>query len=112
MFMILLLAACSSDDPGQEESIPEISEPWSEPEGPSIDPDNPPMVSLAGFESLEVGMNYREVVEIFGREGVLIGEQGSLGAVIQIYMWPGETGSASGVFQNGRLIEKTQFGLE
>lgn len=69
------------------------------------------------FDKIQNGMTYEEVVKIVGGEGHKISETGKPGApdhtVMYDYQGEGELGAnASLMFQGGKLINKSQFGLK
>lgn len=67
-------------------------------------------VTIEQFNKLENGMTEAQVFEILGGEGSLITESGSL----KMYNYAGENAisSASVTIQDGKLMSKTQVGLE
>lgn len=79
---------------------------------------NPPTISLDEFNAIQTGMTYQEVFDIVGSRGELLSET-DLGLGDQyysaMYMWEGEgsTGANANVmFQGGKVVSKSQFGLE
>lgn len=82
-------------------------------------PKNTKYITLAEFEAIKSGMTYEEVVEIVGGEGTLNSEA-DLGVGeeyrTQIYSWEGEgvfsSGNATVSFQGGKVVAKSQFGLD
>ena len=84
----------------------------AEPEAPS----NKPGISAEEFAQLRAGMSYSEVVSIIGSEGELMSENEMAGYRTQMYMWEGEgtfgVGNANALFQNGEMVQKSQFGLD
>lgn len=71
-------------------------------------------INAAEFMSLRLGMTYTEAVEIIGAEGQLLSENNIGGVYTAMYVWMGEAGNganANAMFQNGKLIQKAQFGL-
>lgn len=72
-------------------------------------------VTAAGFAALEVGMSYRTVVEILGREGEVVSSS-NIATVTVMYQWKADKGSRGGnmnaTFQDGKLAMKAQFGLK
>lgn len=72
-------------------------------------------ITLAEFNRLEMGMSYQQVVDIVGLDGTVMAETEIAGYKNVMVMWNGETGigaNANAMFQNGKLIQKAQFGLE
>ncbi len=72
-------------------------------------------VTMANFNRLETGMTYSQVVEILGKEGEELSSNDIAGYKTVMYKWDGEAGWGSNMnvmFQNGKLISKSQFGLK
>lgn len=72
-------------------------------------------ITLANFNRLRPGMNYGQVKDILGLAGTISAENNIAGYSAVLYSWmaPGNTGANMNVmFQNGRLIQKAQFGLK
>lgn len=78
---------------------------------------NNPKMSKKEFDSIKNGMSYEEVVNIIGGDGELLSETGTSGEQFHtmMYSWEGENGlgsNANATFQNGKLVNKAQFGLK
>lgn len=73
-------------------------------------------VTKANFEKIKTGMKYEEVVKILGKEGELISENELAGYKTSMYQWEGDEGdfgaNMNAMFQNGKLVSKSQFGLK
>lgn len=74
-------------------------------------------VTLERFNSIETGMTYAQVCEVFGTEGELISEVdiGGKEYKTQMYSWAGNGSLGANcncTFQGGALQSKAQFGLE
>ena len=75
------------------------------------------VVTKSEYDRIEHGMSYRDVVGIIGVEGEenASGELGGRGIGqirTVVYSWQNEDGSnMNAMFQNGRLVQKAQFGL-
>lgn len=80
------------------------AEPLSEPLG----------VTLAGYNKLQIGMSYDEVVRILGVDGVetFRSESGNLQMVSYSWRLERPFGSLLVIFRNGTLSSKSQFGLK
>ncbi|MDP6073779.1 MAG: DUF3862 domain-containing protein [Myxococcota bacterium] len=78
--------------------------------------DPPPIVTLAEFEQIEIGMSYREVVDILGEPGVVIAPPAEAGAreVETIrYVWQNsDVSNMKATFENGQLTGKAQLYLK
>ncbi|HKQ75200.1 MAG TPA: DUF3862 domain-containing protein [Blastocatellia bacterium] len=71
-------------------------------------------VTLAQYQRLQTGMTYHQVVGILVVEGVEI-SRSKIGDHITVkYKWEGDGPGAnlSATFQDGKLTQKTQFGLK
>ncbi|RDC59772.1 hypothetical protein HME9302_00967 [Alteripontixanthobacter maritimus] len=104
----LSLASCDAPDPVTSEA-PE-PEPVAEAE-----PVNAPGMSAAEFAELQTGMSYADAIAVIGSEGELLSENEIAGTHTVMYQWEGESGfgaNANAMFQDDKLIQKSQFGLE
>ena len=80
--------------------------------------DNNPTISLEEFNAIQTGMEYQEVFDIVGSRGTLMSES-DLGLgdkhYTAIFSWDGEGSigaNANVIFQGGKVVSKSQFGLE
>ncbi len=76
---------------------------------------NDPGISAAEFKAIATGMTQAEVTAIVGSPGEVISENELAGTRTVMVKWDGESGfgaNANAMFQNGKLIQKSQFGLE
>lgn len=72
-------------------------------------------VTLANFNQIKTGMKYDEVVKILGKEGEVISESEVAGYKTVMYKWDGSGGfgaNMNAMFQNGKLMSKSQLGLK
>ena len=80
--------------------------------------DPPPIVTLAEFEQTELGMSYREVVDILGDSGVAIvpspvSEGGDGDVEATNYVWQNsDFSNMRATFQNDQLAKKSQLYLK
>lgn len=80
---------------------------------------SPPIVTKSEFSQIQNGMSYREVVAIIGAEGeeltsnTIEGVPGLTDEIVTVmYMWGNADGAnMNAMFQNDKLIQKSQFGL-
>lgn len=71
-----------------------------------------PVVTLSEFQQIQPGMTYDQVAQIVGDPGSQFQSQEMMGIKSDTYMW--ENGGGPNMvcmFQNGKLINKTQVGL-
>jgi hypothetical protein len=76
---------------------------------------NDPGISAAEFKAIATGMTQAEVTAIVGSPGEVISENELAGIRTVMVKWDGESGfgaNANAMFQNGKLVQKSQFGLE
>jgi hypothetical protein len=74
--------------------------------------DSPPMVTLSEYERVSNGMTYTEVTAIIGASGQELSRSDIAGFSSVMYSWSNANGSnMNAMFQNGRLVNKAQFGL-
>ncbi|MBU4348185.1 DUF3862 domain-containing protein [Patescibacteria group bacterium] len=71
-------------------------------------------VSLDQFNRLQEGMSYQEVVAILGSPGELQSSQDLAGYKTVMYMWKGNSlmGNLTAIFQNDKMIQRSQFALQ
>jgi hypothetical protein len=70
-------------------------------------------VSLAQYQKLATGMSYAAARQALGCEGTEMSRSDAAGYATVMYTWNGSTlgGNMNAMFQNDRLINKSQFGL-
>jgi len=79
-----------------------------------------PVVTMASYSQIQNGMTYQQVVQIIGHPGTesssnhMDGVPGVMASVDTVmYQWVNPGGSnMNAMFQNNKLIEKAQFGLQ
>jgi len=72
----------------------------------------PPVVTKAEYDRIEEGMTYEDVEETIGTPGEELSRSNIVGYSTAIYGWANPNGSnMNAMFQNGRLVNKAQFGL-
>lgn len=70
-------------------------------------------VTMANFNRLKTGMRYAEAVKILGSEGEVMSENEIAGHHTIMYKWDSSgLGNMNAMFQNGKLVQKAQFGLK
>lgn len=80
-------------------------------------PPKPEGITLAKFNQLREGMTYDQVVQVLGAEGTIMSEnafgQGQFRIHTVMYMWdgPGFMANMNCMFQNDRLMSRSQLGL-
>ena len=77
---------------------------------------NPPTITKAEYDQLEVGMSYKQVVDIIGGEPAEQTESTSTSGTILTCTWyGGESGAQQGIcyvmFADGKVYQKVQEGL-
>ena len=94
-------------------SAPQQAEASAAPAAPP-EPVNDPGISASEFAQLRTGMTHAEAEAIVGSPGELMSENEIAGIRTFMVQWEGESGmgaNANAMFQNGKLIQKAQFGL-
>jgi hypothetical protein len=72
----------------------------------------PPTITRAKYESIQEGMSYAEVCAIIGEPGEELSRSDIAGYATVMYSWKNSNGSnMNAMFQNGKLVNKAQFGL-
>lgn len=91
----------------------EINRIVKDPFGPSsMGRSEPPVVTLAEYEQVREGMTYEQVRDIIGASGQELSRSDIAGYTTVMYSWSNSNGSnMNAMFQNGRLVNKAQFGL-
>lgn len=71
-------------------------------------------VTMTQFEELQTGMSYEQACKVLGAEGEVITSNDLMGIKTVMYKWNGTTltGNMNAMFQNDKLIQKSQFGLQ
>lgn len=118
------------ETPAEEETPPEQAEPAPEtepapqpaPEPQTTEEASPPeesspqddgRVTMAEYKQIETGMSYAEVRKIIGSEGEEMSRNEIGGNVTVMYQWVNPFGSnMNAIFQNGGLVQKSQFNLD
>jgi hypothetical protein len=73
---------------------------------------SPPVVALAKYNAIREGMSYQEVTSIIGVQGQELSRSDLAEYTTVMYSWSNSNGSnMNAMFQNGRLVNKAQFGL-
>ncbi|PGB21675.1 hypothetical protein COM06_30045 [Bacillus toyonensis] len=108
-------APAAKEEPKKEEVKKE--EPKKEEPKKEEAPKNKPGISKAEFDQIQNGMSYDEVKAIIGSDGEVLSETGQAGDQFHtiMYKWDGEKGfgaNANFMFQDGKLQNKSQFGLK
>lgn len=70
-------------------------------------------VTMAQYNQLSDGMSYEQAVKILGSKGQEMSRNNLAGITTVMYMWEGRSAGANmnAMFQNGKLVQKAQFGL-
>lgn len=80
---------------------------------PTPEPVKKSGVTMENFNKIKTGMRYADVVEILGQEGEVISESEVAGINTIMYQWSGGMlSNMNAMFQNGKLVNKAQFGLK
>ncbi len=92
--------------------------PPNESEKPPADPVKPklskpaPSITKAKYRKIQNGMTYDEVFSIIGEHGEELSSNQIAGIHTVMLMWKNPDGSnMNATFQNGKLVQKAQFGL-
>lgn len=98
----ILAAACEA--PAETSDVETVEEVATDTSG----------VTMENYGKLETGMSYEEVVAILGEPGEEISSNEIGGIKNAMYMWEADSfgGNMNAMFQNGELIQKSQFGLD
>ncbi len=71
-----------------------------------------PVVTRAKYERIQNSMTYDQVRAIIGQDGEELSRSDVAGYTTVMYAWKNSNGSnMNAMFQNGRLVNKAQFGL-
>ena len=70
------------------------------------------VVTKAEFDRIREGMTYDEVRSIIGAPGEVLSSSDMVGIKTVMYSWMNDNGSnMNAMFQDGKLVQKAQFGL-
>jgi hypothetical protein len=72
-------------------------------------------LTMATFNQLKTGMTYEQVVKILGTDGKELSSSEIGGIKTVMYQWEGSGSlgaNMNAMFQNGKLMSKSQFGLK
>jgi hypothetical protein len=73
---------------------------------------SPPIVTREKYDQIHEGMTYRQVCDIIGSSGEEVSRSDMAGVTTVMYSWTNSNASnMNAMFQNNRLISKSQFGL-
>lgn len=73
---------------------------------------SPPVVTKAEYDRIAEGMTYEQVRGIIGATGEELARNNIAGIETVMYSWMNSNGSnMNAMFQNGKLMQKAQFGL-
>jgi len=77
------------------------------------EPEPEPGITMADYQQLRTGMTYPQVVAILGEEGEELSSNEIAGTRTVMYQWRAGAfgGNMNAMFQDGKLIQKAQFGL-
>lgn len=80
----------------------------------SSSPENTEGINADKFNQIQNGMTYDEVVAIIGEDGTSISESELADIKTEIYEWQSHDGwgNANITFQNGKVVNKAQFGVD
>lgn len=117
---VVLLVAGSAMLPDIPDTSPRSTQPTERPQATTSRQAAPPpradrTVTAAEYARLTTGMTYRQAVEIIGFEGEELSRSEIAGITTVMYQWTNRGFSGANMnamFQDGRLIQKAQFGLE
>lgn len=82
---------------------------------PQVQSDNAPIsgVTMANYGRIQTGMTYTQVVQILGKSGTELSSNEIAGYRTVMYQWQGDgIANMNVMFQNGKVIQKAQFGLK
>lgn len=115
LFGLGVIGAAFGEPEDKQAAMAEPSAPDADAAMDDAPPENDPGISAAEFKELQTGMTQAEVSAIVGSEGEVISENEIAGTRTVMVQWDGESGfgaNANAMFQNGKLMQKSQFGLE
>lgn len=69
---------------------------------------------MANYSRIQTGMTYEQVKTILGKDGTEMSSNNIAGYKDAMYQWSGDNFGANmnAMFQNDKLIQKAQFGLQ
>lgn len=115
LIIIAAVATSGGDEQTNTESIDKKETSSESASTESNSSDNEGVLTKEKFEQIKDGMTYEEVTKIVGSEGTVMSESGDKGTEFHTVMYEFETdgfmSSATMMFQGGKLMNKSQFGL-
>jgi hypothetical protein len=92
-------------------------QPTQQPAAHAPAPKKKTSITKADFDKMQTGMTYEQVVQTIGVEGELLSESGDKGTPYYtvMYEWQGDGNlgaNANAMFQGGKMMSKSQFGLK
>lgn len=82
------------------------------PAAPAPEPAANGLIDADKFAAIKQGMTYEEVVALIGSEGKLLSQSSVAGIETADYQWESDGwGTATVMFQDGVVVNKTQFGI-
>ena len=117
IIMSLLFSGCAQNAPnGNSDIMDKVAarSPQATPTAAVTVPESPgdaTGVTIANFDKLRKGMTLEEIKKTIGSEGKLISENETPGYKTAMYQWKSGAANISCMFQNDKMISKTQFGL-
>lgn len=122
--MAFLAVACG----GGATEVPSAEQPAVGPTSPAVEATTVPEptaeppteapaaagVTMEQYEQVKEGMTYHEVVAILGKPSRDLSPSEVMGVKTVIYEWDGATfgSNMTGIFKDGKLMSKEQFGLK
>lgn len=71
-----------------------------------------PALTMEGYNRIKTGMTFEQVTAIIGQPSQEMSRNELAGTETVMYMWEGMLGAnMNAMFQNGKLVQKAQFGL-
>lgn len=105
--------AKETPDPDADPNTDYVTQRTPDPKPEKQAPADPPKMNAANYAKIQPGMTLERVVGIVGRPDQELSRSQIGGITTVMYTWQAGVGGANAnmMFQDGRLVQKSQFGL-
>jgi hypothetical protein len=111
LFLLIIIGAIAGGG-GKNNTVAAPGAGGSETTAAAADAKPEPSLSMAGYNQIRNGMTFEQVTAIIGNPSQEMSRSELAGTETVMYLWEGSLGAnMNAMFQDGKLIQKAQFGL-